>query len=532
MAHSRSALALAIFLATMNLGAHPQAVPSGPHPSRKLQFERGKELLEQGKFAEAAAEFRELQKSIPDSPLLYNLLGLCYLQQGRHDEAVADFKKAIALKPDFKAAHNNLGGIYLLQGRAQDAVNEFSTVIRIDPKDAQAFYNLARAEFAVKQKEAGIEHLRKAYDLSPGNLPVALALAQAYLEAGQKELGRPIAQKLGQAAVSDASSQLQLGNLLLNYGLEDVSLEHFRNAQRTDPKARETLYALAADNFKKQNYKATLKLLESVKPAMQNSAAWHELGGESSFKLGDPALAVVELQKAMELDPHNEDYVLELGEVFVSQNNAPEAVTLFEAAVKSFPNSPRIWYGLGVAYLAEVHYSSAETALRTSLKLDPTLDLAYVVLGQGYEEAGQWDQLRKTASQLIDLNPKNAMGYYYQAMALLRSGPLAETNEKEIETLLRKSMDLSDHDPKPHYELAKLLVQEGRREAALLEFEKITQTNPDFGPAHYQLYRLYRERGELEKSEAEKLTHERISAEERKKAMTKLLVEVHQRPTR
>jgi tetratricopeptide (TPR) repeat protein len=520
---------LAFLLALTGPWAFPQA-SSTPKalPSAKLRFDRGKQLLEQGEFARAAAEFREVLKSVPNSPLLYNLLGFCQLQQGNKDEAVANFKKAIALKPDFKAARNNLGGIYLMQGRTQEAINEFSAVLQSDPKDAQAYYNLARAELTANQKEASLEHLQKAYDLSPGNVPITLALARLYLERGQKESGRPFAQKLAGAAVSDAATELELGSLLLNYELEEAAAEHFRNALGASPKAQETVYALATAQFKKRNYQAALKLLECIRSPMQNSAGWHEMTGYSSFKLGDPAQATVELQKAMDLDPKNEDYVLELSEVFVTHNNAPAAITLLETASKVFARSSRIWFGLGTAYLADEKRSLAEGALRRCLELDPNLDLAYVVLGQGYKEAGNWDQLLETAQRLIELNPKSATGYYYKALALQSASTSKALDDAEVEKLLRKSLEFNSSDPEPHYELAKLLVRQGKKEDSLLELERIVQSRPDFGPAYYQLARLYRERGDLEKSNEAQKAHERIRQKERDKVMRRLLVEVRQ----
>src|SRR5207245_5046044 len=101
-----------------------------------------------------------------------------------------------------------------------------------------------------------------------------------------------------------------------------------RNAQRVDTRCGELVFALATEQFKKQNYKATVLLLGTLEPSRQTSSAWHELAGESAFKMGDPARAVAELQRAMELDPRNQTCILELAEVFVTQNNPAAAAAL------------------------------------------------------------------------------------------------------------------------------------------------------------------------------------------------------------
>jgi len=485
--------------------------------------------MEQRKFGEAAAEFQRLLKTEPNSPLLYNLLGFCALQQGLREEAVIDFQKAVDLNPGFKPAHNNLGGIYLFQGQLQDAAREFLAVTRIDPRDGQAYFNLARAELATHQQKAGLQHLQKAHELSPGSAPITTALARLYLEEGQERLGRPLVGQLAGSAPGDGADELELGDLLLSYKMEAAAAEHLRRAQQTSPRARDTLYALAVDHFKRQDYQAALKLLDIVGASMQNSAAWHELVAENHYRLGEPTPAVVELQRAMELDPRNEDYVLELSEIFVTNNNPTAATTLLESAIKAFPNSARIWFGLGVAYLDEVHHAAAESALGKSAELDPSLDLAYVVLCRDFNETGKWERLVETTQRLIQVNPKNPMAYYYQALALLHAPSRSAGHDEEVEKLLKKSLELGEGDPEPRYELAKLLLKEDKKDMALLELQRIGRTNPDFGPAHYQLSRLYREKGELKKSEEEQKSFQRIRAQENVKAMTKMLVEIHER---
>ena len=523
-------VAMAAWLVAPNACASPQVTSPSETTSVKIRYERGKQLLAEGKYAEAAREFTEVLKSAPNSPLLYNLLGICRQQEGLADEAVMDFKKAIALKPDFKVAHNNLGGVYLLEGRYEDAIKAFSEVIRLDPKNAQARCHLARAEIAAGQTQVGMDHLREAHDISPGDVAIAMALAQGYKEAGQKEAGLDVARRLAMVPASPkASTELELGKLLLAYGNQDGAAERFHNALRLDPGAQETLFALGRDYFRRQDYKSALTLLEIVGGSMRMSATWHELVGYSHFKLGDPARAAVGLQEAMEIDPRNEDYVIELSEVFVTYYNASAAITLLEAATKVFPDSPRMWFAMGVAQLVEARHSLAETAFKKSLELDPTLDLALVLLGYGYKETGRWGELLETGNQLLQVNPGNHVGYYYKAMGLSRSSAAESSPEDEIEKLLLKSLELDGNDPEPRYELARCLERKGRDEAALREYQKIVQANPNYGPAHYRLYQLYSQRGEMVKSEDEKKAHDRIRQQEGRKVVQQLLVEVRQR---
>ena len=127
------------------------------------------------------------------------------------------------------------------------------------------------------------------------------------------------------------------------------------------------------------------------------------------------------------------------------------------------------------------------------------------------------------------MGPNNPTGYYYKALAL-QLASTSKVDDAEIEALLRKSLALGNAEAEPHYELAKLLARQGRKQDALFEMQKIVQAHPDFSPAYYHLSRLYRERGELEKSQQAQKTREKIRENERDKVMKRMIVEIRQRP--
>jgi predicted Zn-dependent protease len=433
-----------------------QNASSSDAPEVRNRFEHAKQLVMQGQFAAGASELEELLKSSHGSPLVYNLLGYCYVQERINDRAAESFKQAIALDPKFKAAHRNLGGLYLLEGRLQEAIGEFSAVTQLDSSDAQSHYDLGRAELAAGDSKSGIVNLARAHELAPQDMNMGLALSRAYQE--NHEFGAAI----------------------------------------------ETLKEMGA----------------------QNSGEWHAIFGYSSYRSGHPKEAVAELQKAMDLDPRNDDYVLELSEVFLTHYNPPAAIALLDAARQAFPNSARVWFALGAAKLLNDNLIEAESALRTSLQLDPKLDLAYVVLGHGYLEAGHWNELLRTAQALMALNPRNAAGYYYEAMVLLKTQS-GEQPPSKIESLLRKATELDPDDPASRFELAKVLLARGDKRSALGELESIVRADQEFGPAYYHLYRLYRENGESEKSRQAEQQYQRLRAR-RGEAVQKLVVEIRQ----
>jgi tetratricopeptide (TPR) repeat protein len=371
-----------------------------------------------------------------------------------------------------------------------------------------------------------IEQLLQA---APSSALLHNLLGYCRLEQGDREHAIPEFQRAIAINPDFKPARSNLGGVyLLEGNIEDAATE-FAAVLRIDPhdsNVRTTVFKMGQAAFQKRDYPATIRLLGLIQPAAERTAEWHEMIGYSSFKSGDPARAVAEIQKAMDLDPRNEDYVLELSEVLVDNNNGAAAITLLDAARTAFPGSARLWLAMGVAYLVDENWPLSEAALRKCLELDPTLDLAFVVLGQGYREAGQWSDLLTTANRLIAVNGRNAAGYYYKALAMLRS---QARNEAQIEFLLRQSVALGAEEPGPHYELAKLLAGKGEKSEALRELETLVKKSADFGPAYYQLYRLYREEGDAGKSKEAQQAYQAILAKERQQVTRKLLLDIRQR---
>ena len=64
-------------------------------------------LYKNGQFQEAVDSIKTLNKSYPNVPLLFNLLGACYKSLGQIDYALQMFETATKIKPDYAEAFFN-----------------------------------------------------------------------------------------------------------------------------------------------------------------------------------------------------------------------------------------------------------------------------------------------------------------------------------------------------------------------------------------------------------------------------------------
>lgn len=150
------------------------AAATSPRIAELLQ--RGLQLHQSGRAAEAAPLYEQVLALDPKQPAANHLLGVVRLAEGRVDEAIhlisravaADGKnaqylgnlgvafnaaelhrdaqealrRAVALKPDFAEAHTNMGTALRALGRFAEAAEAHRTAVRLKPEQAGFHFNL------------------------------------------------------------------------------------------------------------------------------------------------------------------------------------------------------------------------------------------------------------------------------------------------------------------------------------------------------------------------------------------------------
>jgi len=127
-----------------------RALQSAP-ASAEVQNNLGIALAATGRFDEAIAAFREAMRLDPASSLARRNLGDAHynrgselLEDGRPAAAVEEFRAALPLVPDSADLHNNLGIALASQGSIAEAVDHLEEALRLQPDFADARQNLAR----------------------------------------------------------------------------------------------------------------------------------------------------------------------------------------------------------------------------------------------------------------------------------------------------------------------------------------------------------------------------------------------------
>ena len=148
------------------------------------------EILEiQGRFPEAAAEYR---KAIEKSPTTLNLhfrLGRALLMSSHDpanlDAALKEFEAELSLNPMDSVAHYQVAQVLLAQQKPQEAAARLARALELNPDFPEALVALGKLRIDEKKNDEAVSLLQRAVKLTPKNEAAHYNLMIAYRNAGK-----------------------------------------------------------------------------------------------------------------------------------------------------------------------------------------------------------------------------------------------------------------------------------------------------------------------------------------------------------
>jgi len=260
------------------------------------------------KYAEATTAQQKALELQPNFAKAHAGLGLVYLRQHQTTLALEHYRQAVTLDPQSSEAHLKIGLILMRQQRYREATEVYQTIIAIKPDDPEAYHNLGLC-YAHQAREtndtpqntalttAALAALQKAVDLSlaaSSDLKTAeqphikpVFLKETYyligdLQAEQGDFSTAEAAYLASALPKAYHALAQLN--------AKAAHQHRRGPQQKTVLQKARYYALKAIQLKPQtaSYYNTLALID--------------------FQRRDYLQAKQAIQKALEIDPNNQNY--------------------------------------------------------------------------------------------------------------------------------------------------------------------------------------------------------------------------------
>ncbi len=331
-----------------------------------------------------------------------------------------------------------------------------------------------------------------------------LKLARENLRAGKYPEAQADFLKALAVEPRDFDANREMATLLLAQNNVVEARPYLRTAHLVRPEDGSTTYNLALADVLTGDLREGRTLVQALLATSQTADA-HNLLGQIEEQEGRFVPAAREFETAARLDP-SEDNLYAWGGEMLKHRTFEPAVTIFHDATQRYPQSPRLWVGLGMALYSRELYTESVQALLRAAALDPHDPRCYLFLDKAYLSApSQAAGVLEAFSIYATLEPRNARAQFYYGTAMWKAHRTESTvvDYPAVEALLSQSIHLDENFAEAHLQLGILYNEERAYEKSLSEYQRALQLDPSLAEAHFRLGRYYLRIGEREKGQAE-----------------------------
>jgi tetratricopeptide (TPR) repeat protein len=401
-------------------------------------------------------------------------------ESGHLPEAAAKLERLVRKVPESFEVHELLGMVYSAESLDAKASAHLERAVRLKPDSAEARTNYATNLVRVEKPQLAEAEFKKAFELDPKNYNTNHNLGEFYVQAGNIAQGATFLER-AQRIKPDAYDNVY-----------DLSLAYLETGRLADARQQVT------------------ELLKQ-----RDAAELHNLLGQIEEKDGNFVPAANEFEAAAHADP-SESNLFDWGSELLLHRTFDPAIEVFRHAAERYPNSPRLAIGLGMSLYSRGNYDDAVKALLKAADLNPSDPSCYYFLSKAYDSSpGQAEDVIQRFRRFADLQPKNARALYYYAMSMWKGRRTQDggVDVHQIESLLKKSVELDPKLAEAHLQLGNLYSDQGRYAEAVPEYQSALEINADLADAHYRLGQAYVHTGQKDRAQEQLQVYQRLRAE-------------------
>jgi tetratricopeptide (TPR) repeat protein len=332
--------------------------------------------------AMAVLVFRASAQTVESPEELYKA-AIALQQAGKLDEAIADYRLLLEKYPDVAPVRSNLGVALAAQGKYDEAITEYKRVLAAHP-DPQIELNLALAYYKQGQYGSAADSLQKVRAAAPDNMQAMLLLSDCYLRAGKNKQVIELLTPLQDRASADSSAvSYLLGTALVRDGQAARGQVAINRILQNGDSAEARLLTGTTKYFTNDFMGALVDLQKAVElnPDLPDVYAYYGLALLSS---GDQDGAQKAFEKELARDPINFDANLRMGVVLRQDEDYTAAMKYLEQALQVRPGDLGVRYQIAAVKLAQGKVEEARQELESVLKESPGFVQAHVSLATIY----------------------------------------------------------------------------------------------------------------------------------------------------
>lgn len=313
----------------------------------------------------------------------------------------------------------------------------------------------------------------------------------------------------------DFGANHRLGEFYLHEGRYGEAIPLLENAARIDPANDENRYNLGLAYAGNGDLaKARGRIRELL--AARQSADLHRLMGNLDEKLDDPLSAVHEYERAVELNPSEQNY-FKWGSELLLHRAIWQAQEIFRKAAQAYPKSARMQTALGTALFAGARYDEAALHVCEASDLNPQDSGPYIFLGKiQMASPNSLACVEPKLAAFVRQQPQSSIANYLYAMSILKH--LEQSADKresqQAEALLTKAVTLDPKCSEAYLQLGIMAASQRDFDKAIGLYSKAIEADFQLADAHYRLGVAYDRTGQPTKAKQEFQLHDRIKQQQ------------------
>jgi len=399
--------------------------------------------------------------------------------------------------------------------RYPKAASELEALLPFATKSYEVHELLGMIYVSLSEREKAIQQLKLAVQLKPDSAAGRINLGTILFQSGQAALAGEQFQEALKLDPASYDANHDLGELYVHSGKVAEAQPLLERAQQVDPSSYDNAYDLAMADFLLGRLDASREIVQKLVKA-RDASELHNLLGQIEEKDGKFVEAVNQFEAAAHMDSSEENLFDWASELLLHMTYEP-AISVYQEGAKRFPDSPRMWVGLGLSLYSRGKYDDAVKALIRAADLTPNDARCYLFLSKAYESSpAQADDVIQRFRRYSEAHPENARAKYYYAVSLWKGkrGGDQAVDLSAVEALLRNAVAIDDALPEAHVQLGNLYADQHSYEKSIPEYVRALELNPGLSDAHYRLGTDYVHVGKKEQAQQEFEVYRKLRAQQ------------------
>lgn len=424
-------------------------------------------------------------------------LGLAnlYMKQNRLGDAEAELKKAVELNPKSEEIVSTLAKFYASTNKVDEAEKSYQEVIALKPENPNGYLLLAGFYQETGKAEMAEETCKKGIDMAPDAVVLKHRLAEILLDEKKNKEAASYIDAILKKNAKDYYGLYLRGKLDLAERKVNEATDALRTSTKEEPNFPLAHYYLglvyqATNDFQqsKAELNETLKLAPGMDAARLALANLYMISDDSE-------LAFEETEKVLLNHPFHPGANLMAGNLKLRNKKPDEAAVYFRMFMKSQPDDPRGYAGLGETYRMKGNYRDAIGEFEKALSIKPDLvDVLSMIAAMHLANKEPRKAIDRVQAQLDKL-PDNPFIHYLKGRIYMLTN-----NLDEAEKSMKKTLSLKNDLVSPYIDLGNIYARKGAVEEAKKQFEQAIKANPKAITPYMQLGVTYERQMKTDKA--------------------------------